>query len=65
MEFKRSTISDFISDILLVYLDVILIYANNLDEHLQRLEKKCTFCQRVVEYSGHKISVAGINNKQN
>lgn len=24
---------------------------------------KCTFCQRVVEYLGHKISVAGITSK--
>lgn len=35
----QSTMSDFIPEILLVYLDDILIYAKNLEEHLQRLDK--------------------------
>lgn len=67
----HQTMEDFIPDIMLVYLDDILIYAKDFGEHLKRLEKvlqriweiglklnpnKCEFGQLEIEYLGHKIS---------
>lgn len=71
----NNTLKDFIPDLLLVYLDDILIYAKDFDEHLERLEKvfkrmrelglklnpkKCSFFLKEVEYLGHSISGNGI-----
>lgn len=70
-----STMSDLAFKILLVYLDDLLIYSSNFEDHLERLEtvlsrlqqvglkvnpKKCTFAQKSVEYLGHTVSADGI-----
>ena len=63
-------------DICLVYLDDILIFSKDFDEHLERLGQvfdrlktagftlkpsKCHFFRREVEYLGHIVSSSGIS----
>ena len=72
----QSTMSEFIFNILLVYLDDLLIYSNSFDQHLtnlrlvfQRLREigvtlnpeKCQFVMPEVAFLGHKVSADGIS----
>lgn len=71
----QSTMNDLVFQILLVYLDDLLIYSRDFDEHLERLQvvfdrlrdvglklnpKKCTLARSRVEYLGYTVSGAGI-----
>ena len=66
----QTTMSDFIFQFLLVYLDDLLVYSKTFDEHLEYLERllrrvtetglklklsKCQFPRRQVTYLGHTI----------
>ena len=66
---------DDIFNVLLVYLDDILVYSRTMEEHIKRLElvfrklhqqglklelRKCSFFQKKVWFLGHEISVDGI-----
>ena len=68
--------NDYIFQILLVYLDDIIVYANSFEEHLQRLDKvltrlrehglklkpsKCTFLAEKITYVGHELSSNGVS----
>jgi len=67
----QSTMGDLIFQIMLVYLDDILVYSSTFHEHLQRLDvvfsrlkemglkvklEKCRFLQEEVKFLGHQIS---------
>ena len=71
----QATMNDFIFQILLVYLDDILVYASTFQEHLERLDKvfsrlskaglrlklsKCSFLRKQVTYLGHNVSADGV-----
>ncbi len=71
----QTTMGDLIFQIMLVYLDDILVYAPTFPEHLQRLEivfkrlketglkvkpEKCHFLQKEVIFLGHQVSAQGI-----
>ena len=64
-----------IFNVLLVYLDDILVYSKTVEEHIERLElvfsklrqqglklelRKCSFFQKKVRFLGHEISEDGI-----
>ena len=66
---------DDIFNVLLVYLDDILVYSRTMEEHIERLElvfrklyqqglklelRKFSFFQKKVQFLGHEISVDGI-----
>nr|KAG5706518.1 hypothetical protein BaRGS_028689 [Batillaria attramentaria] len=70
------TMSDFLFEFLLVYLDDLLVYSKSFDEHLVQLEhllqriaqlglklkrEKCQFLRRQVTYLGHTISADGVS----
>ena len=72
----QKTMSDFLYQFLLVYLDDLLIYSRTFEDHLAHLERlfqriadtglklkleKCQFLRRQVTYLGHTISARGIN----
>ena len=72
----QSTMSDFIFQFLLVYLDDLLVYSKTFDEHLAHLDfllqriidaglklkmDKCQFLRRQVHYLGHTISAEGVS----
>ncbi|XP_028290920.1 uncharacterized protein LOC114454569 [Gouania willdenowi] len=69
------TMSDLVLQIMLVYLDDILVFSESFEDHLVRLEKvlqrlnetglkvkveKCHFLQSEVCFLGHQISAEGI-----
>lgn len=71
----QATMSDLIFQMLLVYLDDILVFSETFDEHLQRLEtvlrrlaetglkvklEKCAFLQDTVKFLGHQVSAEGV-----
>lgn len=71
----QTCLNDYIFQILLVYLDDIIVYSNTFDEHIERLDRvftrlrehglklkpeKCHFLRRKVTYVGHQISSDGI-----
>ncbi len=71
----QATMNDLVFQILLVYLDDMLVYASTFQEHLVRLETvlrrlqdtglkvkldKCHFLQSAVVFLGHQISANGI-----
>lgn len=71
----QATMSDLIFQVILVYLDDILLFSENFDDHLSRLEmvlsrlaatglkvkpEKCNFLQEKVQFLGHQISADGI-----
>ncbi len=68
-------LSGLLWDICLVYMDDIIIFGRNLDEHFNNLEtvfgalasagitlkpSKCRFCQRELPFLGHVVSEKGI-----
>lgn len=68
----QAAMGDLIFQIILVYLDDILVYSPTFQKHLQRLEmvlsrlketglkvklEKCHFLQQEVRFLGHQISV--------
>merc|ERR1711917_93893 len=70
----QTGLNEMIFQILLVYLDDVLVYSQTFDEHLDRLRQvlsrlkemglklnsnKCHFCLRTVQYLGHTISAQG------
>jgi len=70
----------FLRKFVLIFMDVILIYSNSLEEHsthlqlvLQTLQKnqlflkqsKCSFAQPQLEYLGHIISSKGVATDPN
>lgn len=71
----QATMNDLVFQILLVYLDDILVYSSTFPEHFERLETvlrrlqdtglrvkldKCHFIQLEVVFLGHRISADGI-----
>ena len=75
----QSTMNDLVFQILLVYLDDLLIYSRTFDEHLERLQmvfdrlrevglklnpKKCHLARKEVEYLGYTVSDAGISTSK-
>ena len=71
----QTCLNDYIFQILLVYLDDIIVYSNTFDKHIERLDRvftrlrehglklkpgKCHFLQHKVTYVGHQISSDGI-----
>ena len=72
----QTSMNDLIFQILLVYLDDLLVYSKTFEEHLQRLQTvfdrlrevglklnpdKCQFAKRSVEYLGYTVSSEGIS----
>ncbi|XP_059068640.1 uncharacterized protein LOC131859116 [Cryptomeria japonica] len=75
MNLMNSVFHDCLDKFILVFLDNILIYSKNEEEHMQQLRfvvqrlqenqlyaklSKCTFFQKEVQYLGHIISAKGI-----
>ncbi|KAI3351186.1 hypothetical protein L3Q82_005611 [Scortum barcoo] len=71
----QATMSDLIFQILLVYLDDILVFSETFEQHLERLEtvfkrlaetglkiklQKCAFLQQSVKFLGHQVSAEGV-----
>lgn len=67
--------SDLVFQILLVYLDDILVFSDTFKQHLETLEtvfqrlaetglkvklKKCAFLQQSVKFLGHQMSAEGV-----
>jgi transposase InsO family protein len=74
-----SGMSDLLFQILLVYLDDVLVFSSTFEEHLVRLRQvlerlrelglklnlqKCHFAQRSVKYLGYTISEGGVATDQ-
>lgn len=72
----QSVMSDLIFQVLIVYLDDILLFSQTFEEHLERLEMvlkrltdtglkvklgKCRFLQDSVRFLGHQVSTQGIS----
>ncbi|KAK7109519.1 hypothetical protein V1264_013548 [Littorina saxatilis] len=75
----QSTMNDLVFQILLIYLDDLLVYSRDFDEHLQRLQavfdrlkevglklnpRKCFLARKSVEYLGYTVSGEGIANSK-
>ena len=71
----QSSLNDQVFQILLVYLDDIIIFSQMFEEHLERLDRvltrltqdglkikpqKCTFLNDSVSYLGHVVSAEGV-----
>ena len=71
----HATMNDLIFQVMLVYLDDILVFASTFREHLARLDQvftrlqeaglklkpsKCKFLQEKVIYLGHQVSAEGV-----
>ena len=71
----QCSLNELIFQILLVYMDDIIVYAKSFEDHLQRLDvvftrlkehglklkpSKCEFLKREVTYLGYKVSAKGI-----
>ncbi len=76
----QTTMSDLIFQIMLVYLDDILVFSKTFPEHLERLRTaltrlqetglkvkigKCHFLQSTVTFLGHQVSAEGIATDPN
>ncbi|KAI5626698.1 hypothetical protein C0J50_13742 [Silurus asotus] len=72
----QAVMSDLIFQVLIVYLDDILLFSQTFEEHLERLEvvlkrlletglkvklTKCRFLQDSVRFLGHQVSAQGIS----
>ena len=68
-------LKEYIGDFVEIYVDDIMIYSRNLEEHIQHIEKvlqklreynlviklkKCKFCQNKIEFLGHEIGEKGL-----
>ena len=75
----QTTMNDLTFQILLVYLDDLLVYSRDFDEHLERLQvvfdrlrevglklnpKKCQLARSSVEYIGYTVSGSGISTSE-
>ena len=75
----QTTMNDLAFQILLVYLDDLLVYSRDFDEHLERLQvvfdrlrevglklnpKKCQLARSSVEYLGYTVSGSGISTSE-
>ena len=75
----NTALTGLINSCCVVYLDDILIYSNNLEEHYQHVREvlarlrewklyanpeKCDFHQQEVGYLGFRVSVAGLSMEQ-
>uniref|UniRef100_A0A3P9I2U1 Gypsy retrotransposon integrase-like protein 1 n=1 Tax=Oryzias latipes TaxID=8090 RepID=A0A3P9I2U1_ORYLA len=71
----QATMNDLIFQIVLVYLDDLLVFSQTFKEHLERLEivfkrlkntglkvkvEKCHFLQSEVKFLGHQVSAEGV-----
>ncbi|KAJ8381162.1 hypothetical protein SKAU_G00019400 [Synaphobranchus kaupii] len=71
----QTTMNDLIFQIILVYLDDILVFSQTFEDHLDRLEavlkrlaetglkvklQKCDFLQETVRFLGHQVSADGV-----
>ena len=72
----QSCLHDQIYQLLLVYLDDVIVFSKTFEEHLERLDKvltrlaqhglkikreKCSFLQKAVSYLGYVVSSNGIS----
>ena len=72
----QTTMSDFMFQFLLFYLDDLLVYSKTFDEHSEYLERllrrvtetglklklsKCQFLRHQATYLGHTISAEGVS----
>ncbi len=72
----QAVMSDLVFQVLIVYLDDILLFSQTFEDHLERLEMvlkwlaetglkvklgKCCFLQDSVRFFGHQVSVQGIS----
>lgn len=72
----QAVMSDLVFQIVLIYLDDLLVYSSTFDEHLARLEtvfkrlretglkikvEKCHFLQPEVRFLGHQVSAQGVS----
>ena len=72
----NGVMSDFLFNFLLVYLDDLLIFSHNFEDHLQHLDRvlqrigetrlklnldKCQLLREEVNYLGHTISAEGVS----
>ena len=68
-------LKDYIGEFVEVYVDDIMIYSKNLEDHIMHIEKvlqklkeynlviklkKCRFCQKKIEFLGHEIGEEGL-----
>ena len=75
MTLMNEIFRDFLDQFVIVYIDDILVYSKNMEEHAQHLEQvlqrlrdhklyakesKCEFAKDHVEFLGHVISDKGI-----
>ena len=75
----QTAMNDLTFQILLVYLDDLLVYASTFEEHLERLKtvfdrlrevglklnpEKCTLCRKEVEFLGFTVSEDGIHTSK-
>ena len=71
----QGCLSDMLFEILLVYLDDVILFSSTIDEHIERLDvvlsrlkknglklrpEKCNFFQKKIKFLGHEISSSGI-----
>ena len=76
VEEEDSCLRDQIYQLLLVYLDNVIVFSKTFDEHLERLDKvlmrlaqqglkvkceKCSFLRREVSYLGYVVSSNGVS----
>ncbi|XP_056303592.1 uncharacterized protein LOC130215772 [Danio aesculapii] len=72
----QATMSDLVFQIVLIYLDDLLVYSSTFHDHLVRLEtvfrrlretglkikiEKCNFLQPEVKFLGHQVSAQGVS----
>ncbi|GBC09217.1 hypothetical protein RclHR1_00870008 [Rhizophagus clarus] len=68
---------EYIGNFVEIYIDDIMIYSKNLEEHIEHIEKvlqrlqkynlviklkKCKFCQKKIEFLGHEIGNDGLKS---